>query len=297
MSQTKEKTIRYTEIFYSPQGEGEHTGKMTAWVRLFSCNLECRGFGQPDPADPKTYHPVGNELDLSDITSLEQLQVFPVGCDSAYSVAKRFRHLAHQATASEIAQQLVDLIPNNSWTNQPTGNDIHLAFTGGEPMMQQRAIADIIDALISLGQCPLNVTIETNGTMPTTDQIRHAVRAIESRGGSWFWSLSPKLHNTAGEPTEKAIKPDVVHEYQKLSDKGQLKFVVNGSKASWDELDSTLIKFRQNDVLFSAWVMGVGGTIENLRLTEADIAVEAIKRGYHYSSRVHAHLFGNELGT
>jgi organic radical activating enzyme len=45
----KEKTIRYSEIFYSFQGEAEMAGKPTVWIRFFGCNLECNGFGQEHP--------------------------------------------------------------------------------------------------------------------------------------------------------------------------------------------------------------------------------------------------------
>jgi hypothetical protein len=42
--------------------------------------------------------------------------------------------------------------------------------------------------------------------------------------------------------------------------------------------------------------MGVGGTVEGLKMTEAIIADEAIQRGYYYTSRVHAHIYGNAIG-
>ena len=48
-----------------------------------------------------------------------------------------------------------------------------------------------------------------------------------------MWSISPKLWSTAGEKPKKAIQPDVVGRYAFLSDKGQLKYVVNGSAESW----------------------------------------------------------------
>ena len=50
-----QKEYHYSEIFYSVQGEGRYTGIPTAWLRFFLCNLQCDGFGQKDPTDPKTY--------------------------------------------------------------------------------------------------------------------------------------------------------------------------------------------------------------------------------------------------
>ncbi len=33
--------LQLAEIFYSIQGEGEHTGKPAVFVRLAGCNLSC----------------------------------------------------------------------------------------------------------------------------------------------------------------------------------------------------------------------------------------------------------------
>ena len=47
--------IRYSEIFYSFQGEAEMAGVPAVWLRFFGCNLNCHGFGQKNPTDPSTY--------------------------------------------------------------------------------------------------------------------------------------------------------------------------------------------------------------------------------------------------
>ena len=49
------KRYAYSEIFYSPQGEGHYTGYPTVWLRTFLCNLQCDGFGQDDPTNRATY--------------------------------------------------------------------------------------------------------------------------------------------------------------------------------------------------------------------------------------------------
>ena len=108
--------------------------------------------------------------------------------------------------------------------------------------------------------------------------------------------MSPKLWSTAGEKSKKAIKPEVVGEYAKVSDHGQLKFVVNGSIESWIEVEEHVEEFRLNGCDWPVWIMGVGGTVEGLKMTEAMIADEAIQRGYYYTSRVHAHIYGNAIG-
>ena len=37
--------MRYTELFYSLQGEGKYVGTPSILLRLFGCNLRCPHFG------------------------------------------------------------------------------------------------------------------------------------------------------------------------------------------------------------------------------------------------------------
>jgi len=150
--------IKYTETFRSFQGEGHNTGKNTLFLRLFQCNLECRGFGQENPADPTSYHPVGNDYDLIDIKVLEDLPVFQYGCDSAYSVSRKYEHLVHNGTASEICDRLEDLLrneynPDGKFLNPKTGEYTHFCITGGEPMLRpnQKAIIAIMEEFMRRG--------------------------------------------------------------------------------------------------------------------------------------------------
>jgi hypothetical protein len=149
----------------------------------------------------------------------------------------------------------------------------------------------------SRGNMPNNVTIETNGTKPLTEEMEKYIEDFQfDWGGEWYWSISPKLWSTAGEKPKKAIQPEVVGQYAQASKHGQLKFVVNGSKESWNEVAEHTKAFRDAGCDFPVWIMGIGGTLEGLKLTEADIADEAIQRGYNYTTRAHVHIYGNAIG-
>lgn len=301
-----EKKIAYSEIFHSIQGEGHYTGRPTAWLRFFLCNLQCDGFGQKDPTDPSTYVLPYKEIKVEDFKRLEDLPVWKYGCDSSYSWSAKFKHLQHKHTAAEICNRIRQSMyhPSNpeGKFNKFDGTMQHMCFTGGEPLMKhaQLATIDIIDHFATEGDYPLFMTWETNGTQELTSEFTDYFAAYP---GEKFFSVSPKLFTTSGEKPEDAIKPEIVKTYENLSRDGQLKFVVNGTEESWNELELTVEKFREAGVTYPVWIMGVGATLEAQKGTEAGyigeakIATEAFKRGYNYSSRVHVHIWGNTMGT
>lgn len=305
-----DKTFKYSEIFHSFQGEGFYTGRSTAWVRFFMCSLQCDGFGQKDPTDPSTYILPYKDFDVSKITRVEDLPVFEYGCDSSYTWSKKYKHLMHDDTANTICAKIQDVLahesnPQGLFVHPETGQQHHMAFTGGEPMMKhsQEAIVKILERFRSNKNLPSNVTVETNGTQLINLSIGLDDYISTFYGGrwnerEWFWSVSPKLWSTAGEKPEKAINPDVVAEYAEASNYGQLKYVVNGTKESWDEVENNTELFRDAGVEWDVYIMACGATKEQQEEnTIADIAMEAMKRGYHFSGRLHCAVMGNKVGT
>lgn len=298
---------RYTELFRSFQGEGTHTGKNTLWLRWFMCNLTCNGFGQADPTDPSTHVLPYETFDIIDVTDLGQLPVFEFGCDSSYSWAKKYKHLASNHTAVEIADRLEENLrsvfnPHGKFLHPLSGAETHMCFTGGEPMMRnsQRGIEAVMRELHTRGNMPNNVTIETNGTQRMTTEFREFLVWFErnSDNGEWFWSFSPKLFNTSGETARKAIKPAEVAHYQEYSQAGHLKFVVNGTTDTWEELEAVVKEFRAEGIEFPVWIMPVGATKEAQETEQVKIIVaETLSRGYNVSGRLHAHMLGNALNT
>ena len=64
-------SLKVSQTFSSFQGEGSRTGNLAVWLRLFGCNLRCRGFSQPDPTNPITYiNPL--TIDPKDIKTLDE---------------------------------------------------------------------------------------------------------------------------------------------------------------------------------------------------------------------------------
>lgn len=304
----KEKQYRFSEIFYSIQGEGVYTGVNTAWLRLWGCNLQCLGFGQADPKDPSTYVLPYEDFDPSKITVLEDLPVWNKSCDSSYSWSKKYRHLAHLKTAPEICDQIEKSIsnehnPHGAFKHASTGQDTHMAFTGGEPMMNQGAILAILNEFESRDNKPKYVTVETNGTQALKSKLFDKIQGIEDgltlkedRFKEWFWSVSPKL-STSGEDFDKTVLPNVVRGYKYASNHGQLKFVVDGTDECWDEVDRATNLYREAGIDWDVWIMPEGATVEGQERHAGEIAQQAMARGYYVSARVHTYLFGNVIGT
>ena len=298
---TVEKKYYYSEIFYSIQGEGHYTGVPTAWLRFFLCNLQCNGFGQLDPTNPDTYELPFEDFDVTTVKRVEDLPVWEKGCDSSYTWAKKFKGLMGQETPSALANKLVDAIKTDS---NPTGQFLHpitkqrqhLCFTGGEPLMAtgQMAVVGIWEELARQNNLPGSMTFETNGTQIIRPKFIDWVNSIDTEV---FFSCSPKLFTVSGEKADKAIKPEIVAEYYKLSKAGQLKFVVGPKQREWDEMEEAVEKFRSAGVEWPVWIMPTGAREQEQHASAGDVAQKAFQRGYNVAARVHVYLFGNKIGT
>ena len=297
----KERKYYYSEIFHSIQGEGHYTGVPTAWIRFFLCNLQCSGFGQIDPTNPETYDLPFLDYDVSQVKRVEDLPVWEKGCDSSYTWAKKYKHLMGQETPQVLANKIVDVLKNE---DNPEGKFLHpvskqhqhLCITGGEPLMPtgQEATIGIYRELQKQDNLPSSMTFETNGTQMLKPNFIDWVKEIDTE---IFFSCSPKLFTVSGEESKKAIKPEVVAEYRKLSSKGQLKFVVGDKDREWNEMEEALEKFRSAGVDWPVWIMPVGAREEEQSATAGEVAQKAFRRGYNVAARVHVYLFGNAIGT
>ena len=296
------KEYYYSEIFHSAQGEGMYTGTPGPWLRYFLCNLQCNGFGQLDPTNPDTYELPYKDLDTSQYNKLEELPVFELGCDSSYSWSAKYKKFQHKGTPRQITDRIYDSMKNEY---NPEGTFIHpgrgsywqhLHITGGEPLMShaQECTAQVIQCMMNDGNVPASITFETNSTQNLSDEF---VDQVTNYGCPVHWSMSPKLWSVAGEKADKAFHPDRIKLYQDVSPHGMIKFVCNGSKEAWDEIESMVNTIRNLEINFPISIMPVGATIEGQRLVDSDVATEAVARGYHISARVHTYLWGNRIGV
>lgn len=104
---------KISEIFYSLQGEGHHTGFPSVFIRFSGCNLKCP-FCDTD-------HEEGITMSDEDIIHAVKLYtadwVVLTGGEPALWIDKDFIHLLHRATGKKIA------IETNGTTPIPDGID------------------------------------------------------------------------------------------------------------------------------------------------------------------------------
>lgn len=155
----------------------------------------------------------------------------------------------------------------------------HVVLTGGEPLLQQRALARALESVPP----EVFIEVETNGT-------RVPLPALLSRIDQW--NVSPKL-SSAGDPEELRIKPEAL---SALRDSGRayLKLVVK-TERDRDEAEALRERFgftRQRTLL-----MPEAATPAELRARESEVAAWSQDLGVRFGSRLHVALWGGRRGT
>ena len=292
--------IRYSEIFYSVQGEGRFVGVPSVFFRVFGCNFNCHGFGQGRDRS-KWLRPEEMPYatqDLSAVKHVSELPVVEIGCDASASWASRYKDLVSWESVEDISKLVTKETPQNKWTCD-NGQDVHFIITGGEPMLWQRETQQLLRQ--SEFNDLKNLTIETNCTQPFKegfDKFMHGLTAGDytKHPVHVTWSTSPKL-SISGEKWERAIRPDVAKQYASIPNTHlYYKFVVQDEQ-DLDEVNRARDQYHQVGVDADIYLMPMGATQEGQAKTASQVADIAMKHGFKYSPRLHVDLFGNKWGT
>jgi 7-carboxy-7-deazaguanine synthase len=232
------------EIFASIQGEGPSMGRPCTFVRLSRCNLAC------------------------------------VWCDTAYTW--RFSgdnrpHRDHQTydrpdnqvtlSAAETAARIAAL------------GGSRLVITGGEPLLQGPALARMVAALPK----PLEVEIETNGTVPPAPALDALVQQ---------YNVSPKLAHS-GNPAAQALPPERLAHWA-ADPRAWFKFVI-AEPADVAEV----LALQQAHAIASRriFLMPEGRDSAAVRVRARWLAQICSEQEFNLSDRLHIHLFGDTRGT
>ena len=295
--------LRYSEAFYSVQGEGKFVGVPSVFLRTFGCNFRCMNFGLPKDKNRWEQHKEGNRYnpEVADLIAkdvhkttekFEDLPIIHTGCDTYASIYPEFKHFNKLAEVDEVVDHLISLLPEGKWT-QDNGQDIHLIMTGGEPLLAwQRLYVELFEhpKMRDLK----NVTFETNTTQTLHNDFYEYLSNQERF--TVTWSCSPKL-SVSGEPWDTAIKPDVAREYSLVDGSDMyLKFVV-ADQDDVDEVTRAVQLYRDSGVECPVYLMPLGGRSEEYTLNVQEVANLCMERGWRFSPRLHISLFGNAWGT
>lgn len=258
------------------QGEGQFTGTPSVFIRFNACNLRCCFRG-----------------------SL---------CDTPYT-SHNHEQCAPRENA-EVAKEVANLIdkiggnPENS----------HIVITGGEPLLQQEALVDLI-AQLEAENVWNKITIETNGTIRPDSRLRGATDI--------FWSVSPKLSTSCC--FEGTNVPEALQEQHRrtrinldalaaivMGDQDyQLKFVYSGPECVgeirqlvsdikqhiWSGATGYFEKLaeqRCNDIDSHIMLMPEGITNEQISASAQEAVAVCIEKGWKFCDRLHIRIWGDK---
>ena len=295
--------LRYSEAFYSVQGEGKFVGVPSVFLRTFGCNFRCMNFGlknelmrnEKQKNGIKHNAEVKQLLDNNIIETVERFEDLPIihtGCDTYASIYPEFKKFMMDKTVDEVVEHLLSLTPEGKWT-MDNGQDVHLILTGGEPLLGWQKL------YIDLFEHPRmrdlkNVTFETNTTQPLRDEFFDYLS--DQNRFEVTWSCSPKL-SVSGEPWDTAILPTVAREYSLVDGSDMyLKFVV-ATADDFEEVTRAVQAYRDGGIECPVYLMPLGGRSEEYNLNVQEVAEACMERGWRFTPRLHISLFGNAWGT
>lgn len=252
MQLTLARLNQQPEIFYSIQGEGKSLGVPSVFVRTSLCNLHC------------------------------------IWCDTDYTwnwKNTRFPH-ANDATPGYRKFEKKDWIVKidieavaDLVADQPCKNII---LTGGEPLLQQPALAALMRALRARATGYFFET-ETNGTM---------VPSAEFDADIDQYNVSPKLENS-NNSRKLREKPAAYHFFAQ-SPKANFKFVV----AEPQDLAEVLELIERYQIpAEKVYLMPEASTAPVLQQKRQWVVDICKTHGFRYSDRLHVQIWGGKKGV
>ena len=154
-----------------------------------------------------------------------------------------------------------------------------IVLTGGEPLVQQRAVADLFALLPDI-----RWHVETNGTIAPT---RTLIDAVE------HWSVSPKLSNNEADPAKRRLHRSALAVLRDDTD-ATFKFVATSPGDVDEAADVAAEHGLPTD---RVWIMPEGVTAETVVATHADIIDRVIAHRFHTTTRLHVLLWGDRRGV
>ena len=228
------------KVFYTIEGEGEFVGQPSVFMRVSMCNLTCSGFAS---------------------------EASPHGCDSyiSWSVKNKF-------TFNEVFEYMEE----NNFIEHLRNNAIW-KLSGGEPLVQQKALLELVEAFINKYKFVPRIDFETNATIKPDDRWVTEFYAT--------FTTSPKL-TTNGDPESKTYKPEVLKWH--IDHDSGFKFVITSSE-DIDEVWRKYVKDEHgiNIPLSRIWFMPCCGSRDEHNERSRAVAEYAKAMHVNFSPRLH----------
>lgn len=191
-------------------------------------------------------------------------------CDTKYTwdfKAYRYEDEVREQPVAEVAARLRQLAPR------------HLVITGGEPLLQQAALANLLSQL----NPEVFVEVETNGTLSPNEMLCQRVQ---------HWNVSPKLSNS-GEAEARRLRPEPLLRLRALEG-AWLKLVLQAD-SDWAEAQALITA--TNWPLQRVLLMPQANQPSELTARSAPIAALAVRHGVRFSTRLQLLLWDGARGT
>jgi len=155
----------------------------------------------------------------------------------------------------------------------------HLVVTGGEPLIQQTELNNLLMSLKGEGYY---IEIETNGTIPPTSDLLSLTDQ---------WNVSPKLENS-GNPLSAREVPEAYSVFASLSS-SYFKFVII-DESDLDEVRTLTNRYR---IAPARVLLMPEGTEREMILARGRWLADVCRdQGYRFCTRLHILLWGNTRG-
>lgn len=231
-------------VFATFQGEGVTAGEPSVFIRLHYCNLAC---GKTNGWQ----------------------------CDTGYTWDKDRKDFWTEPE-DWVYQDTADKI-NTAWLDKfGDADNKRVVITGGEPMLQQKKIVELIGLLPDW-----NVEIETNGTIIPLPELFNCQ-----------FNCSPKLENS-GNSKNRRYRPEVLKHINDLPN-SWFKFVVTKNEDLL-EVDSIVGECGLDPQ--KILIMPEGQTVEEVEEHEISITDEVTKRDWKITMRNQLVWFGPKRRT
>jgi len=240
--------LKVNEIFGPTiQGEGKNAGKPVVFLRLSQCNLHCIWCDTPH-----TWNWEGTKF--------------------AHPIKFAKEKEEHSISVDDLFLQILE---------KSEGKIQSLVISGGEPLLQQKELTDLLHALKAVGWF---VEVETNGTVPLRPEFAGLIDQV---------NCSPKLAN-ALDPESLRIKKKTLSQLAE-NPKVNFKFVVS-DEGDIPEILSIVSHLRQSGSP-EIRLMPLCQTREELEAREPLVKELAKANDFIYCTRLSILMSGTKRGV